>query len=115
MHLPIPTLRGGTGQARAPSQLPMFVHRNLGEYRHCCRRFCVEKAFAFNQSQQPQQAIRNRFNTNQLRTSKFNSFQQALESGSGPGGQTLKSSLPDHLFSSRIERVAEQTTGIGNT
>jgi hypothetical protein len=31
MHLPIPTLPGGTRRVRAPSQLPMLVRRNLGQ------------------------------------------------------------------------------------
>jgi hypothetical protein len=50
-----------------------------------------------------QQAARNRFNINRLRTSNFHNFQYDSESGSGPGGRRFKSSLPDHLFSSRYK------------
>ena len=41
----------------------------------------------------------NRFNLNHLQATKSHRIQQALESGSGPGGRRFKSSLPDHSFS----------------
>src|SRR5579859_4908341 len=46
-----------------------------------------------------QRAARNGVNINQLRTTNFNRFQYALESGSGPGGRRFKSSLPAQFFS----------------
>jgi hypothetical protein len=39
--------------------------------------------------------------TQRLQSAEFNSVQQWLESGSGPGGRRLKSSLPDQSFSNR--------------
>jgi hypothetical protein len=41
-----------------------------------------------------QQAGRKRFNKNQLEATKFNSVQQGLAPGSGPGGRWLKSIRP---------------------
>jgi hypothetical protein len=39
----------------------------------------------------------NAFLGKQLEPSRFNRFQQALESGSGPGGRWFKSTRPDHF------------------
>ena len=51
-----------------------------------------------------QTAGHNTFNSNHLRPTRFNRYQQVLESGSGPGGRRFKSSLPDQSFQAHKQR-----------
>jgi hypothetical protein len=60
--------------------------------------FVAAGAHEFNRIQQRSRSAHKDFNANHLQTTKLREFQQAPESGSGPGGRRFKSSLPDHLF-----------------
>jgi len=60
--------------------------------------FVLLKASRFNKSQQLSMSGSQQIQYQSLKNLKFQRFQYALESGSGPGGRRFKSSLPDHSF-----------------
>jgi hypothetical protein len=60
--------------------------------------FVAAGAHEFNRIQQRSGSGHKAFSVSHLQATKSYKFQQALESGSGPGGRRFKSSLPDQSF-----------------
>ena len=60
--------------------------------------FEAVKAPGFNRGQQLSSTAAQRIPQQSLGFAEFNSVQQGLESGSGPGGRRFKSSFPDQSF-----------------
>ncbi len=56
--------------------------------------FVAVETHELNRIQHDSRSAHKRFNVNHLRSTRIRKFQEALESGSGPGGRMFKSSLP---------------------